>query len=826
MLKRFYENVVLTYPKRVLLLTLLAIVLLGINAYKVEVDASADTLLLEHDKELHYNRLINKRYETNDFLLIALTVKDDLLSQKNLDTIAKLSLDLEKLPQVQNVTSILTVPLLLSPPKELKDLVGDVPTLANSNPNKELVKNEFLTSPLYQNALVSHDFKTTSIIVNLVRDENYFELISLKEELLLKKQNRTITQEEEKQLEKVLLDYKHYKDQQRDIEHQNIEDIRMIMDKYKNDAELFLGGVNMIVDDIITYVKNDVVIYGSTLFAIMIFILWIIFKEIKWILIPIFICMLSVVATVGVLGIFDWPVTVISSNFISLQLIITISIVLHLIVQYNELNQINENVTQKELVLQTILLKLQPSFFAIITTIAGFSSLIVSNIKPVINLGLMMSMGIAISLLIAFLVFPTLVILLPKSKINPYSVKHFFSMTQLCSNTVLKYGNSILIVSILLFVFSVWAASKLIVENSFISYFKQSTPIYQGMEVIDQKLGGTTPLDIIIDFKQAQKNEINEKENDEFADSFESEFAQREDNPEYWFTQDKMNTIMKVHNYLLSLEEIGNVQSLATLLKLGKELNNNKELDSILLALIYTKLPDEHKKIILSPYINIEHNQARISTRIIDSNDELRRNELLKRIKSDLAVLLKEDEAQISLTNLMVLYNSMLQSLFNSQIATLGITLGILFAMFILLFKSIKLSIIALIVNIIPVSVVFGLMGFANIPLNIMTITIAAICMGIAVDDTIHYIHRFKKEFYECGDYIIAMKKSHQSIGYAMYYTSLVIILGFSILVVSNFIPTIHFGLLTVLVMIIVLLADLLLLPKLLILLKPFKKTI
>ena len=301
MLKRFYENVVLTYPKRVLLLTLLAIVLLGINAYKVEVDASADTLLLEHDKELHYNRLINKRYETNDFLLIALTVKDDLLSQKNLDTIAKLSLDLEKLPQVQNVTSILTVPLLLSPPKELKDLVGDVPTLANSNPNKELVKNEFLTSPLYQNALVSHDFKTTSIIVNLVRDENYFELISLKEELLLKKQNRTITQEEEKQLEKVLLDYKHYKDQQRDIEHQNIEDIRMIMDKYKNDAELFLGGVNMIVDDIITYVKNDVVIYGSTLFAIMIFILWIIFKEIKWILIPIFICMLSVVATVGVL---------------------------------------------------------------------------------------------------------------------------------------------------------------------------------------------------------------------------------------------------------------------------------------------------------------------------------------------------------------------------------------------------------------------------------------------------------------------------------------------------------------------------------------------
>ncbi|MFA6789683.1 MAG: MMPL family transporter, partial [Arcobacteraceae bacterium] len=540
MLKRFYENIVLSYPKKVLFVTLLAVFLLGINAYKVEVDASADTLLLEHDKDLQYNRLINKRYGNNDFLLIAFSVKDDLLSEKNLTTIAKLSSDLEKLPRVQGVTSILTVPLLLSPPKDLKDLVGNVPTLGNSNPNKELVKNEFLTSPLYQNALVSNDFKTTSIIVNLIRDENYFELISLKEELLLKQQNKTITQEELKQLENVHLEYKRHKDEQRAIEHQNIEEIRAVMERYKNDGELFLGGVNMIVDDIISYVKNDVVIYGSTLFGIMIFILWIIFKELKWILIPIFICTLSVIATVGILGIFDWPVTVISSNFISLQLIITISIVLHLIVQYNERNQINQNATQKELVLETILLKLQPSFFAIITTIAGFSSLIVSNIKPVINLGLMMSMGIAISLLIAFLVFPTLVMLLPKSKINPYSAKHFFSMTQLCSNSVLKYGKSIILVSILVLVISIWAASKLVVENSFISYFKQTTPIYQGMEVIDQKLGGTTPLDIIIDFKKTQNEEVALKKSDEFADSFESEFIEREDNPEYWFTQDKM----------------------------------------------------------------------------------------------------------------------------------------------------------------------------------------------------------------------------------------------------------------------------------------------
>ncbi|MFA7571256.1 MAG: MMPL family transporter [Sulfurimonadaceae bacterium] len=823
MFKSWYEKSVLNYPVRTFFLMILCVVLLGIHAYKVEVDASADTLLLEHDKDLQYNRLINKRYKNPDFLLIAFSVHDDLLSSKNLDTIAKLSFDLEQLPRVEKVTSILNVPLLLSPAQELQNLVNNVPTLSNSKPDKALVKQEFLTSPLYKNALVSDDFKTTSIIVNLKTDAKYFELIAAKEELQERKKLYSLSQAEEKKLGDILVEYKQYKEVQREIEHQNIEDIRLIMRKYQNDGELFLGGVNMIVDDIITYVKNDLLIYGSTLLLILIIVLWIIFKELKWIVLPIFICTLSVVSTTGILGLFDWQVTVISSNFISLQLVITLSIVLHLIVRYNELNQAFPDATQKELVLETVLSKLKPSFFAIVTTIAGFSSLVVSDIKPVINLGLMMSIGIAISLIIAFIIFPTSMMMLKKAKMNPMSAKHFFSMTKLCSNTVLNYGNTIIIVSLLVFVFSLWASSKLIVENSFISYFKKTTPIYQGMEVIDQKLGGTTPLDIIIDFKAIQEESTDLNTHEEFLDSFEDEFLETQDKPEYWFTPNKMQIITKVHNYLESLDEIGNVQSLATLLKIGKELNNNKELDSILLALLYNKLPNEYKKIILSPYISIENDQARINTRIIDSNEELRRNELLNKIKLDLATLLQEDDVDFHLTNLMVLYNNMLQSLFDSQIATLGIVLMILLLMFLILFKSLKVALIALIVNIIPVSVVFGLMGIANIPLNIMTITIAAICIGIGVDDTIHYIHRFKEEYFKCGNYIVAMKESHSSIGYAMYYTSLAIILGFSILVVSNFIPTIYFGLLTVIVMFIVLLADLLLLPKLLLVFKPFK---
>jgi len=825
MFKRFYEKIILKYPVKILFLTLLGVAFLGINAYKVEVDASADTLLLEHDHDLQYNRLINKRYQNPDFLLIAFSVKDDLLSTENLNTIAELSLDLENLSQVEKVTSILNVPLLLSPPRDLQSLVSDVPTLENSTPNKELVKNEFLTSPLYKNALVSSDFKTTSIIVNLKKNKKYFELIDKKERLLEKKGKQELSVKEEIELNDALLEYRQYKEKQRAIEHKNIEEIRFVINKYQDRAELFLGGVNMIVDDIITYVKNDLFIYGTTLLIILILVLWFIFKDIQWILIPIFICALSVLATTGILGVFDWQVTVISSNFVSLQLIITLSLVLHLIVRYNELNQTNPTATQKELVLETVTSKFTPSLFAILTTIAGFSSLVVSDIKPVINLGLMMSLGIAVSLIIVFLIFPTLMLLLKKSVVTEVKAKHLFSMTKVCSNSVLKYGNTIMIITGIVFIFSIWGSSKLIVENSFISYFKKSTPIYQGMEIIDQKLGGTTPLDIIIDFKQMEETTsvAQAGEDETFLDSFEEEFLENKDNPEYWFTPDKMEIITKVHNYLESISEVGNVQSLATLLKVGKEINDNKEMDSILLALIYNKLPQEYKKIILSPYVSIENNQARISTRIVDSNDDLRRNELLSKIKLDLNELLKEDHVEFNLTNLMVLYNNMLQSLFDSQISTLGIAILILLIMFIILFKSIKVAVIALIVNIIPVSAVFGIMGIAGIPLNIMTITIAAICIGIGVDDTIHYIHRFKEEHAKCGDYTEAMKVSHDSIGYAMYYTSLSIILGFSILVVSNFIPTIYFGLLTVIVMVIVLLADLLLLPKLLITLKPFK---
>ena len=824
MVKKFYDSVILKYPVKVLLLLLLIISTLTYQATKLEIDASAETLLLDDDKDLKFAREVSKRYYKPSLLVITYTPKQDLLSKNSLDNLKQLSQALEKIEKIDSVVSILNVPLIQSPIRPITDLIEGVNSLETADFDMDLVKKEFLNSEFYSNNLVSSDFKTTAVILNLKDDKKYFELLEKRNLLLIKKRNNKLSEKEKSILSNTIKEFKIYRDLLREKDETNIAEIRAVIKKYNSNATIFLGGIDMIANDIVGFVKNDLLIYGSTLILLLIFILWLIFRNPRWVILPITICVLSVISTAGILGLFNLEVTVISSNFISLQLIITLAIVLHLIVRYRELNLKYKNASQYKLVINTVLSKLSPSFFAIITTIIGFASLVLSSIQPVKNLGLMMSAGIAISLFIAFIIFPIILLMLPKK--NEYIKQgrnSKFSLITLCVSIVEKRGIAIIFGSILLVIFSIIGASKLIVENSFINYFKQSTEIYKGMKVIDQNLGGTTPLDVIIKFKEDKKEVVLEVLDDEFAD-FEEELDSNSDEKQYWFSQDKMDTITRVHDYLENLEEVGKVQSLASVLKVGKLLNQDKDLDGVMLALLYKKIPNEYKNMILSPYINIENNEARVSMRIIDSNENLRRNDLINKINRDLREIIRNKETTFQLSNLMILYNNMLQSLFDSQIKTLGLVIILLFAMFLILFKSIKIAIIAILANIVPISSIFGIMGFFEIPLDIMTITIAAISIGIGVDDTIHYIHRFKDEFKTDHNYLNAMKRSHESIGYAMYYTSLIVIIGFSILVLSNLIPTIYFGLLTVVVMVTILASALLLLPKLIILLKPFKK--
>ncbi|MFA7609973.1 MAG: MMPL family transporter [Sulfurimonas sp.] len=825
MLKSLYQNYILKYPKVLLLFMASFVVVMAFFSLKLEIDASAETLLLEDDKDLEYTRDVLKRFEAPNFLVVTYSTEDELLSDENINNIENLSAQIETIEIVESINSIVNVPLLQSPPVPLKELLKDIPTLKSPNIDKSLVKEEFLTSAVYRKNLVSEDFKTTALMVNLKRDEKYFSLIDNRDVYIKLKKQRELSREEKLDYKKAEIELKEYRDILREENHETIVKLRAILKKFEDEHEnikLHLGGVEMIADDMVEFVKYDLQTFGFLIIGLLIVILYILLKRVQWVVIALFICTTSLIVTSGLLGLFGWEITVVSSNYVSLQLIMNMSLVMHLIIRYKELYEQNHEEPQYNLVLNTVVSMAKPSFFVVITTIAGFSSLVFSNILPVINFGWMMSTGIIVSLLITFILFPIILLLFEKKESLSYAKKGT-PFTSRVANVVLGYKKTILILAVVVVAFSISGANKLRVENSFIDYFKDDTEIYKGMALIDQKLGGTTPLDIVLTFKQSSNDvesiSVAGVKEDLELDSFADEFEEREEDREtYWFTLEKMHKIKEVHDYLESLDAVGKVLSLATAGEVLKVLNNNKEADGLMLALMYKELPQEYKKIILSPYVDIENNQVRISTRIIDSMPDLQRDLLIKKINRDLKGILNSEYEEHRLSNLLVMYNNMLQSLFESQIKTIGVVVLILFLMFLALFRSLKIAVIAIIANIIPVSVVFGFMGWMNIPLDMMTITIAAISIGIAVDDTIHYIYRYSLLYRQTNEAEMSMCESHASIGTAMFYTSTIIMVGFSILVLSNFLPTIYFGLLTTIAMFMAIIADLLLLPVLLLL--------
>jgi predicted RND superfamily exporter protein len=825
LLTQFFDKFILTRPKVVIICLVVLVSFFGYAAKDFKLDASAETLVLENDKDLQYSRIIDSRYGLQDYLVMTYAPKGYLFDNVTLSKLSHLCDDLKKLKNVSTVVSILDAPLLESPPIPIKELTGDIPTIESSNVDKKLAKIEFKNSPLYQNLLVSPDLKTTALLIYFPIDESYRDLLNTRNHLRQKKAEGSLSQKEALEFKSVIEQFRNHRDRMKKIRHQDIASVRAIMDHYRNDADLFLGGVSMIADDLISFIKNDLKVFGFGVLFFLIITLGIIFKKKRWIFLPIICCAFSVVSMMGLLGLFDWEVTVISSNFISLQLIITMAITIHLTVRYRELYIKNPEASQRELVLDTVSLMGKPCLYAALTTIAGFGSLLLCNILPVITFGWMMSAGILVSLVMTFLLFPSILVLMSKET-PAVGRKPHFSLAPFLARFTEAHGLLILVVSAIALVLTAVGVARLTVENSFIDYFKHTTEIYQGMKTIDQNLGGTTPLDIIVDFDTPKATKPTaalksvQNKGDEF-DTF-NEFENSEKEDKYWFTFEKMTLVKKIHDDLDRLPEIGKVLSLGTLLKMTEKLNNNKPLDNLELALLYNELPDRFKGMVLTPYVSVDHNQVRFSTRVRDSEKTLKRNQLLKKIHEDLVSKFGLNENHVHLTGMLVLYNNMLQSLFKSQIQTLGVVILALMGMFMVLFRSLKISLIAIFPNLLSIGVVLGVMGWLNIPLDMMTITIASISVGIAVDDTIHYIHRFTHEIKIDQDYIRALHRCHGSIGHAMYYTSVTIIIGFSILVLSNFIPSIYFGLLTGLAMLIALMAALTLLPQLLVVFKPF----
>ena len=817
MFSYIYKKLIIDFSRFTLLLLIFLVGLALYQAKNFNLDASSDALLLEGDPDLNYLREINQTYGSKDFLVLTYSPISSFTEKETILNIQLLKSKIEKLNWVDSVVTIIDVPLLKSTDEGLMERLKNYKTLAYPEIDRERGFDEIINSPIYKNYVISEDGKTSGIVVYLKKDERLAEYIKVKNKYYNQSITIGLSKDEKIKYKKFLKEYEGYKNLYNIRNHQNINEIRDVINKYGENAKIFLGGIPMIADDMMGFIKSDIIVFGIGVFIFIVFTLWLIFRNIKWVIMPLLGCATSVILMIGLLGFIGWKVTVISSNFIALMLILNMAMNIHVTVRFLQLRKEFPELSKSDVVIESSKKMMLPILYTVLTTICAFLSLVFSGIKPIIDFGWMMTLGLIVSLFVTFSLLPTLLNLLSsEEEIEIQNTEKSFVTSKLASftknNKILIFGTTLLII-----VTSIFGISKLEVENSFINYFNKETEIYKGMKKIDDELGGTTPLDIILKFPK--KNKTLSSKDDDFSEW--EEENKSEDKAKYWFTRDKMDKIIKVHDYVDSLSEVGKVLSFGSILRVAEDLNN-KELQSLEIAVLYSKIPEQIKKEIVTPYISVEKDEARISLRIKDSLENLRRNDLIKKIEKDLNEKLGLKKEEFKLAGVLILFNNLLQSLFKSQILTLGIVMCGIFIMFLILFRNIAVSVIGVVPNIIAAFFILGIIGLLGVPLDMMTITIAAITIGIAVDNSIHYIYRFKEEFKKLNDYNETLDKCHKTVGVAIFNTSVTIVFGFSILILSNFIPTIYFGVFTGIAMLLAMLSVLTLLPKLILTIKPF----
>jgi len=827
-LLQLYDKLVLGKPVVTLLLVFLITAFFGWFVPALKIDISADSLVLENDEALRYYHSIRARYGSDDYLILTYTPQGRLFERETLDDLRRLRDSLTSIERVESVISILDVPLVHSPPMSLEELEQRIRKLADPDTNLVLAEQELRQSPLYRNRLINPHGDTTAMRVNFRRDPTYLQLRKNRDRLREKRLQTDLTPEEAGELLRLNNEVKRYRAELIAQEEADIANVRAIMDQHRDRAELHLGGKPMIVADMVEFVRHDIRVFGLGVIAVLALLLAIAFRQPRWVILPLLTALATAVVTMGFLGLAGWRLTVVSSNFLALLLIFVLSLTIHLIVRYRELHVQNPDEEQRYLVREAVHSKFIPCFYMVITTMVAFGSLVVCDVRPVIDFGWIMGISLTVALIFTFTLFPAAIMLLKPGK--PHKPRDLTTaFTALFPPVIERHGNLILGVAMLAVVLGAIGISRLTVENRFIDLFHESTEIYQGMYLIDRELGGTTPLDVVIDapaefFEKEQEpfDDEDEAEKDELWDDTDFEGEAGITGSSYWFNVFKVDEVDAIQDYLDGIVETGKVLSLSTTMEVLKQINGGELPDNFTLAILYKRLPDEIKEALIAPYLSEDGNQLRFSVRVYESDVNLKRQDLLQRISLHLTREMGLSGDQVHLSGILVLYNNMLQSLFRSQILSLGAVFFAIFLMFIVLFRSVKLSLIALVPNLVAVPLVLGLMGALDIPLDFMTITIAAIAIGIGVDDTIHYVHRFGEEVAVDWDYQAAVSRSHDSIGRAMYYTTVTITIGFSILVLSKFVPTIYFGILTAFAMLIALLANFTVLPVLLVKLKPY----
>tara|TARA_R110000744_G_scaffold82361_5_gene161909 strand:- start:24972 stop:27395 length:2424 start_codon:yes stop_codon:yes gene_type:complete len=796
----FLANFIIRHAKLILIVFVLAGALAAWSAQQFKIDASADTLLIKNNKMFVETQVVNERFSPQEFILVAYKPKNHaLFSQQTFNDIQQISSEFKALPRVGGVTNILNVPLLSLSNELDPNLKPEQLTWQANQYSAAKMQQVFTDHPLFTDLLVNQD--QTATAMQIVFKPNK-ELLDIQSQIIaiqkgiLQGENTELSEEDEQKIEALKAKAQPIEEQLKLTRQQEIKKIYQIIEPFKDDADLFLGGAYVLGQQMIDIIQSDLLLFGSAIGLAICLILFVLFRKIRWVVLPLLCCGLSVLLTVGLFGVLDFRATVISSNFIALQLILTLAVVVHLIVEFRQLEATDTESNQHDLLRETFINKFKPCLYAGITTSVGFASLLFSGIQPVVSFGWMMIVAMGVSISASLILFPAVLASFTR-KGDSHEGRLSRWLVSGLSAFSLKRPTFIVLTTLVIGGGAIFGVLKLDVENSFLNYFKESTQVRTELEFIDKEFGGSTPLDLIYTIPKDERRD------------------------DLVMSARTVQTLQKIQHVMRQYEATGNITSVVNFTELAKKVNQGKPLTEYELTVIYKLLDDSLTEQLLGAYFNPENQQLRISTRIQDSTPDFNRAEFLQTLRDDLDMLEIAPESY-SLTNLFVLYQDILQRLFTSQIMTLGLVFGALTLVLLVIFRSFKVAIIAVIPNILTTLVILGVMGWLAIPLDLMTITISAIAMGIAVDDTIHFVHRYLEELNkESNDSQQAVQNTFKSVGFALIYTTTIIAVGFSLLSFSDFVPSILFGLLTCLAMLLAFITDTTLLP---VLLKKFVK--
>jgi hypothetical protein len=753
---------------------------LGAFLPRLDVDAGTNVLLNEDDPDLAYYNITRAEWGYDEYAIVCAR-RADWFTPESQQLLTDFTAAIKSgVPHVKSVATIQTVPLLRQKPPILG--LPNPAFLGRPGLDLEKARREILEHTQARGNLISGDGKDLSLLVVL---DVPAEVLRLDPEW-----SRAQGLKDRARLAAIKKEYEAALAALKERRTAMVRALRRVAAEWspRMDEPLRLSGLPVISVNLVEHVTADLKTFGAASFAFFVLAFWAVYRRARWTLLPIVTCLLPVALVVGGAAAAGQKITVITSNAPVLLFVLMLPYTVYFVERYRERRAEHPGESNLDTGADSASRIWAPCLYSCTTTMAGFASLLTSGISPVRSFGLVMALGMAVGLAGVFLFLPSAskpLRPLETAGAGPAAGPH--GAVKLLERLVLKAPGFVVVLSALILGAAAWGAARLRVETKFIDYFRTGSEVYRGLEYIDTRMGGTTPLEIVLTSGE----------------------------PGFFRTEEGLRAIAAAAAGLDAVPEAANVRSLRTLMDEGRKAIPGMKVEQMNALLKGFKMEG-----LIREFVNADFTVARVIVRFRETAPTLHRNNILRDLRKRLEERPELRGLQARPTGIFLLYANMLNSLIRSQKDTFLMVLGAIYVMLVLLFRAPLLSLVILVPQVLPVFACLGTMGWTGIPLDLVTVMIASVAMGVGIDAAIQYTVRYRLELAAAGgDRRAAVTRSHATIGRAIWIATSIVVAGFAILSFSKFVPTVTFGLFTALAMLMGQFAALTLLPSLFLLL-------